>query len=72
MKLTIEIKMDNAAFRDADGDVPAHGPEVARILRAFAGRIADFDDMIDVECPFHDSNGNRVGRAYTEAEEDLP
>jgi len=65
MKLTIEINMDNAAFHD-DEDQPKHGYEVARILRAFSDRIEFFHDMIEVDRPLYDSNGNRVGFARTE------
>lgn len=57
--LRITIKMDNAAFEDNEG------PEVARILRAYAAHIDDGCrwDAYDAEKTLRDSNGNTVGEA---------
>lgn len=64
-RATITIKMNNAAFSNDDGEGLARGPELARILRGLADRIADDPDPSG--CPLHDVNGNRVGEfAVTE------
>lgn len=58
MKLKIDIKMDNAAFEDAQG------AECARILRTLAERIEDSDCLSPgVWSTLIDLNGNRVGEA---------
>ena len=54
MNATIKVKMDNAAF----GDDPT--AELARILRALAGRI-DEGVNLDEDYSLRDVNGNRVG-----------
>jgi hypothetical protein len=56
VKVTIEIRMDNAAFDDA----PA--AELAQILRDLANRI-DHDGQAD-DGPLFDANGNRVGSIH--------
>jgi len=56
MKLTIQIKMDNAAFDPS-------GTEAARILRELADRL-DGDNLRAKDLrPLRDINGNRVGEA---------
>ena len=63
MKLTLEIKMDNAAF---DNDAP--GIEAARILREAAERLEEFgsDDFFFLM----DINGNKVGELEVTEEEE--
>ena len=63
MKLTLEIKMDNAAF---DNDAP--GIEAARILREAAERLEEFgsDDFFFLM----DYNGNKVGELEVTEEEE--
>jgi hypothetical protein len=56
MKLRIEIKMDNAAFCDEDGNYQSY--ELARILRKLADRADELDNL-----PIMDINGNRCGHA---------
>lgn len=61
--LTVKLKLDNAAFCD-DGDNPAQGHEVARILRILADRLEHLDDVsehFDDGYPLYDVNGNAVG-----------
>ena len=64
MKLTIEIKMDNAAFDE--------GPETeaARILRELAEQLEDnwYFAKMDNELPLIDINGNRVGSVRVEGD----
>ena len=54
MKVTLEIRCDNAAFNEG-----GYGPgyEVARILERLAGEVRDYlgDNVL------MDGNGNRVG-----------
>ena len=56
MKLTISIKMDNAAFEPA-------GFEAARILRDLAQRIAARGAVPSDRFELADVNGNTVGQA---------
>ena len=56
--ITITIKTDNAAFGNDDGDGKAEGPEVARILRHLADKVAEESDKMvagevnhDPDCP---------------------
>ena len=64
MQMKIELSMDNAAFGEAAG------MEAARILRKLADRI-EYDILVsDVFVPLQDVNGNRVGYAEVEGEED--
>lgn len=56
MKITIEIKANNAAF--ADGNA---GAEVARILRKWADKIETQRDLEEMRLPAMDINGNKVG-----------
>lgn len=61
MKLTVEIKAENAAFTGED-----LGPELARLLRKAADYFTDHnaDDVTDVDTlTLMDANGNRVGAA---------
>jgi hypothetical protein len=61
MEFSLEINVDGAAFS------PNPGLEVARILRALAGRLEhDLDE--DSSFPLMDDNGNRVGDAETTGE----
>lgn len=60
MKLIITIRMDNAAFFD-DGEQPARGREVARILRNLADQVEDDADLVDHATRLADINGNAVG-----------
>lgn len=57
-KFTLEIRMDNAAFEEADG---YEGKEVARILE----KLAKLLDGVPLSKGFYntlfDINGNRVG-----------
>lgn len=64
MKLTIEIKADNAAFQ------PQPGIEIGRLLRILANRI-EVDTLFCAAAPIGDdlagwniadNNGNSVGR----------
>ncbi len=65
MKLTITIQMDNAAFTDNSG------AEVARILREFADRSEDeTDSSWDNTYSLRDINGNKVGTAEIETDDD--
>jgi hypothetical protein len=58
MKLTITIKMDNAAFE------PLNGTEAARILRAEADKCIDGHDLrAGWEHDLRDTNGNVIGKA---------
>ena len=52
---TLKIETDNAAFEDE-----LRGPELARILRAVADRLADLGSLED-RGALYDSNGNNVG-----------
>ena len=52
--LTIKIETGNAAFADDPG-------ELARILRALADRLDDFDPQRYESGVIRDVNGNRVG-----------
>lgn len=63
MEFTLNIKMDNAAFGNDDGEGLAQGSEVARILRSLASVVEDMDDLADFERRLMDVNGNRVGKA---------
>lgn len=54
MKLTITIKMDNAAFEE-------QGPEVARILTRYAKWVEGCTFVCDAR--LLDVNGNHVGQA---------
>ncbi len=54
MSITITINCDNAAFEGEDC-----GPEIARILRKLAAKVAI---NVGDGCKLHDSNGNSVGR----------
>lgn len=55
MKLTLEIKMDNAAFDDSPG------AEAARILRYAADMVDLQEGGLGVREILRDINGNRVG-----------
>jgi len=67
MKLTIKIRLDNAAF-EAEGESSrfANGHEPARILRRLA---ADIEAGGNIEAGeswnLHDVNGNTCGQART-------
>ena len=63
MTLKIEIRCDNAAFFNDDGDGKAIGAECARILRNIAHEIKDLDNPDGDTIPAMDANGNRVGSA---------
>ncbi len=58
MRLKIEIKMDNAAFEDAQGD------EAGRILRELADRLEGSGNMGGFATSLRDVNGNNVGSAH--------
>lgn len=62
MAFTLELKTDNAAFIDDDGN-PEAGPEIARILREIADK---YDSGIystnGPALPVFDVNGNRIGQ----------
>ena len=60
MKLKIEIKMDNAAFNEADA-----GIELQRILDRLAGDLAVSDVRAGFSSILHDANGNKIGFAKT-------
>ncbi len=64
MKLLVKLNMDNEAF--ADGAFPA---EAARILRKLAATILSEDARFE-NCNLRDINGNKVGTAVLETEED--
>lgn len=55
MRFKLMMSCDNAAFEDRPG------PEVARILRAIAARVEDWDGYDKYQTVF-DINGNDVGR----------
>lgn len=59
MPLTLRVETDNAAFEGADA-----GPELARILRSLADRVAPMQATGEESesGPVIDANGNRVGR----------
>lgn len=58
MNIRIELRTDNAAFYDSDGN-PDPGAELARILRRLASRWeSNFEPFPGV---LHDINGNDVG-----------
>jgi len=60
VRLTITIRMDNAAF--TDNDDPSH--EAARILRDLAQRIDGHPYFSPGHSQaLHDANGNEVGSA---------
>ncbi len=63
MKFKVEFSTDNDAF--ADG---SWGPEVGRILEdvAYKAQLSFKAGGVDWECAILDSNGNRIGRAWTE------
>ncbi len=62
MRLTITIECDNAAFYNEDAQSDA-GPEIARILRRYAGE-ADIHTLVPGdETTLRDINGNTVGQA---------
>jgi hypothetical protein len=64
MKLTITIDSDNDAFE------PDPGPELARILKDIARKIADTNQyQIATTFPLYDMNGNFVGKLKYENEE---
>lgn len=56
-QLRVEVVLDNAAFVDSG--------EVARILRALADSIVEYDLDLSFFTPLLDVNGNRVGQAHT-------
>lgn len=56
MKLTITLRMDNAAFEH-------HGQEVARILERVADDVRDFESLKGLNNTLRDTNGNQVGTA---------
>lgn len=56
MKLTIEIKLDNAAFGGYNGH------EIARILRKMATGLDDTDCSIGDRGPLGDINGKPCGK----------
>ena len=58
MKLTVTIKMDNAAFHDGD-----NGNELARILRGLAERLDNATVSPGAALNLRDVNGNTVGEA---------
>lgn len=61
---TVNIKCDNAAFANDDGDdttPESAAPELARILREIAQKIEDGYDY-DKFQTIRDINGNDVGR----------
>ena len=60
MKLKIEIKMDNAAFNEADA-----GIELQRILDRLAGDLAVSDVRAGFSAMLRDVNGNNCGFAKT-------
>ena len=55
--LRINIKMDNAAFGETEGERAA---EVARILREYASKVENTEDLNQT---LRDINGNTVGKA---------
>lgn len=59
MDITIKINCDSAAFHDYDH--ANHGPEVARILRKLATKIAVKEDLSRTALTLLDLNGNKVG-----------
>jgi hypothetical protein len=64
MGLKINIETDNAAFEDNAGI------ECARILRKVAQKIEDWSGANDFSLGLLDINGNRVGEAIGEAQEE--
>lgn len=59
MDITIKINCDNAAFEDGQ---PRE--EVARILEELAGKLRGSAGL-SFAIPLKDSNGNKVGEAYS-------
>lgn len=57
MELVIKIDLDNAAFCDIPGQ------EVARILKGYAEKISNNDDVKSLFERFRDFDGNSVGTA---------
>jgi len=68
---SVHIGTGNGAFHDDDeADTYNPGPELARLLRELADRVADLPGGLAVDQPLrlHDINGNRVGFAVLNAE----
>jgi len=61
MKITLEIKTDNAAFEECAGN------EVARILRVLADKVERWPGINEFKLSVMDINGNKVG--FLQAEE---
>ena len=57
MKFTLQINLDNDAFKEDSSY------EVARILKRLGDRLIDFPELTSHQHPgsLHDKNGNRVG-----------
>jgi len=63
MKLTLEIKMDNAAFDDDQ--------EIVRILRHAAERVSEGNSVKESKYVLCDINGNVVGHYIVKDESEL-
>lgn len=61
MKLTITIELDNAAFTEPESGDAYVGPEVARILHAYAGKVADAHTAWELDGFTLRADGNTVG-----------
>lgn len=67
MKFSLEIKMDNAAFSETAMERES---ELRWILNSLCHRIGEFPLKAGISVPIRDSNGNRIGWARVDGDDE--